>query len=104
MKSILITLDRIQANIDRLRQKHRDVWFAAYKPFGWEVIDIRYGGVITRIDSVKYRIQGWLEGRIPRIEELEEKRLRHDGPWEFADGMVGGNVYHRIVTAGNFSL
>jgi hexosaminidase len=104
MKSILLTLDRIQANVDLLRQKHRDIWFAAYKPFGWEVIDIRYGGVITRMDSVKYRIQEWLEGRIPRIEELEEKRLRHDGPWEIVEGLVGGNVYHRIVTAGNFSL
>ncbi|WP_066250258.1 beta-N-acetylhexosaminidase [Neobacillus drentensis] len=104
MKSILMILDRIQANVDLLRQKHRNVWFSAYKPFGWEVIDIRYGGVITRIDSVKYRIQEWLEGRIPRIEELEEKRLHHDGPWEIVDGLVGGNVYHRIVTAGNFSL
>ncbi|WP_223592473.1 beta-N-acetylhexosaminidase [Neobacillus bataviensis] len=104
MKSILLTLDRIKKNVDLLRQKHRDIWFAAYKPFGWEVIDIRYGGVITRIDSVKYRIQAWLEGRIPRMEELEEKRLHHDGPWEIVDGLVGGNVYHRIVTAGNFSL
>ncbi|MCM3117511.1 beta-N-acetylhexosaminidase [Neobacillus sp. MER 74] len=104
MKSILVILNRIQVNVDLLRQKHRNVWFSAYKPFGWEVIDIRYGGVMTRMDSVKYRIQEWLEGRIPRIEELEEKRLRHDGPWEIVEGLVGGNVYHRIVTAGNFSL
>ncbi|MEK5440322.1 MULTISPECIES: beta-N-acetylhexosaminidase [unclassified Fredinandcohnia] len=104
MKSILIKLDWIQTHVDQLRQKHRKIWFAAYKPFGWEVIDIRYGGVITRIDSVKYRINEWLEGRISSLEELEEKRLRHDGPWEIVDGLVGGNVYHRIVTAGNFSL
>ncbi|MEH7501230.1 beta-N-acetylhexosaminidase [Neobacillus drentensis] len=104
MKSLLIKLDEIQTNVDLLRQKHRKVWFAAYKPFGWEVIDIRYGGVITRIDSVKYRINEWLDGRITSLEELEEKRLRHDGPWEIVDGLVGGNVYHRIVTAGNFSL
>ncbi|MFK9091851.1 beta-N-acetylhexosaminidase [Bacillus salipaludis] len=104
MKSIMAELDEIQANVDLLRKKHRKVWFAAYKPFGWEVIDIRYGGVITRIDSVKYRINQWLEGEITSIEELEEKRLHHDGPWEIVDGLVGGNVYHRIVTAGNFSL
>jgi hypothetical protein len=104
MKTILTTLDTIQANVNLLRQKHRHLWFAAYKPFGWEVIDIRYGGIISRIDSVKYRIHEWLEGRIPRIEELDEARLHHDGPWEMADGIVGGNVYHRIVTAGSFSL
>jgi len=104
MKSIVTKLDEIQNNVDLLRQKHRKVWFSTNKPFGWEVIDIRYGGVITRIDSVKYRINEWLEGTITSIEELEEKRLRHDGPWEIVDGLVGGNVYHRIVTAGNFSL
>ncbi|MEK3854144.1 beta-N-acetylhexosaminidase [Cytobacillus sp. FSL H8-0458] len=104
MKAFLLKLDWIQTNVDELRKKHRDIWFAAYKPFGWEVVDIRYGGVITRIDSVKYRINEWLEGKIASIEELEEERLRHDGPWEIVDGLVGGNVYHRIVTAGNFSL
>ncbi|NWQ39637.1 beta-N-acetylhexosaminidase [Bacillus sp. EB106-08-02-XG196] len=104
MRSILLELDWIQTNVDQLRQKHRKVWFESYKPFGWEIIDIRYGGVITRIDSVKYRIQEWLEGRVSAIEELEVERLRHDGPWEIVDGLVGGNVYHRIVTAGNFSL
>ena len=104
LKAILVVLDSIRVNVDLLRRKHRSLWFKAYKSFGWEVIDIRYGGVITRIDSVKYRIQEWIEGRISQIEELEEKRLYHDGPWEMADGLVGGNVYHRIVTAGNFSL
>ncbi|MEY2196456.1 beta-N-acetylhexosaminidase [Neobacillus sp. BF23-41] len=104
MKAILTKLEMIQSNVDLLRQKHRKVWFAANKPFGWEVLDIRYGGVITRLDSVKYRINEWLEGRISSLEELEEKRLRHEGPWEIVDGLVGGNVYHRIVTAGNFSL
>ncbi|MFZ7946925.1 beta-N-acetylhexosaminidase [Neobacillus sp. 19] len=104
MRAFLPKLDWIQANVNLLRQMHRNIWFAAYKPFGWEVIDIRYGGVITRMDSVKYRIHEWLEGRISAIEELEEERLRHDGPWEMFDGLIGGNVYHRIVTAGNFSL
>ncbi len=104
LKALLTVLDSIKANVDLLRQKHRSLWFAAYKPFGWEAMDIRYGGVITRIDSVKYRIQEWMEGRISEIEELAENRLYHDGPWEMADGLVGGNVYHRIVTAGSFSL
>ena len=104
IRSFLPKLDWIQTNVDLLRQKHRDIWFTAYKPFGWEVIDIRYGGVITRIDTIKYRLNEWLDGRIDQINELDEKRLLHDGPWEIVDGLVGGNIYHRIVTAGNFSI
>ncbi|GHH97890.1 beta-N-acetylhexosaminidase [Neobacillus kokaensis] len=104
MKTFIPKLDWLQTNVDLLRKKHRSIWFSAYKPFGWEVIDIRYAGVMTRMDTVKYRINDWLDGRISNIEELEEERLRHDGPWEIFDGLVGGNIYHRIVTAGNFSL
>ncbi|WP_182200313.1 beta-N-acetylhexosaminidase [Paraliobacillus salinarum] len=104
VRSFLTQLDWVKTNVDKLRTLHRDIWLEAYKPFGWEVIDIRYGGVITRIDSVKYRINQWLEGEIDHLEELEEERLLHDGPWEIVDGLIGGNIYHRIVTAGNFSL
>jgi len=104
MQEMMGRLVKIKNNVDQLRQRHRDLWFAANKAFGFEVIDIRYSGVIGRIDSVIYRLQKWLDGKLDRIEELEEIRLRHDGPWEIVDGVIGGNVYHRIVTAGNFSL
>ncbi|MEI2465669.1 beta-N-acetylhexosaminidase [Niallia taxi] len=104
MKALLLTLDKISANVDLLRQKHRSLWFQANKPFGWEVMDVRYGGVLARIASAKFRLQEWINGRISFIEELEEVRLKHEGPWEMADGIVGGNVYHRIVTAGSFSI
>ena len=104
MKALLLILDKISANVDLLRQKHRSLWFQANKPFGWEVMDVRYGGVLARIASAKFRLQEWINGRISFIEELEEVRLKHEGPWEMADGIVGGNVYHRIVTAGSFSI
>ena len=44
------------------------------KPFGYELLDIRIGGVITRLKSAGRRIERYLAGDIMRLEELEEKK------------------------------
>jgi hypothetical protein len=69
------------------------------KPFGWEVLDIRYGGILARIDSVIERITGYVEGRIDRIEELEQERLYFDGLNRPGGVFEGINQYVRIPTA-----
>ncbi|WP_077623210.1 beta-N-acetylhexosaminidase [Sediminibacillus massiliensis] len=89
--------------VDQLRINHRRLWLATNKPFGWEVLDIRYGGIITRLSTAHDRLTDWLGGKIDKIEELEEARLYHDAPWVMPEGALGRNAYHRIVTAGAFS-
>jgi hexosaminidase len=89
--------------VDDLRIKHRILWLSTSKPFGWEILDIRYGGVITRLNTANDRVSDWLDGKIEQIEELDEERLYHDAPWVMPEGTLGKNAYHRIVTAGAFS-
>ncbi|MBY0145944.1 beta-N-acetylhexosaminidase [Neobacillus niacini] len=89
--------------VDDLRKLHRSLWFSTMKPFGWEIIDIRYGGILSRLETAEYRIDQWLNGEIDRFEELEVERLYHDAPWKMPEGALGRNSYHRIVTAGTFS-
>ncbi len=62
-----------------LKSSHKKAWFAYNKAFGWEVHDIRYGGIICRFETAKERIDSYLLGEIPEIEELTQKRLRVDG-------------------------
>lgn len=88
---------------EELRQKHRKLWFSMNKPFGWEVIDLRYGGLIARMETAMHRVQEWLDGTISTIGELEEKRLPFEGPYPMPKGSVGRNIYRRIVTAGNLT-
>ena len=68
--------------IKELRECHRKAWMRFNKPFGWDVLDIRYGGMIMRFDTAQMRIRDYLNGEIENIEELEAERLRFDGKEE----------------------
>ncbi len=96
-------LSKLGNQVDELRKSHRKLWYWKNKAFGWEIIDIRYGGVLSRIESAQFRLQQWLNGEIEKIEELEAERLYHDAPWVMPEGALGRNSYHRIVSAGAFS-
>ena len=67
------------------------MWHKTNKPFGFEVLDVRYGGLISRIDTAILRIEEYLNGEITKIEELEEKRLPY--------ATSGVHKYERIYTS-----
>ena len=68
----------ITEKISALRSSHKKAWLEYNKPFGWEVHDIRYGGLIARFDTAKERIEAFFNGDIDNIEELEAERLCFD--------------------------
>lgn len=95
-------LPDLHTRLTALRAKHRDLWMGTCKPFGWEVLDIRYGGALARLDTAIERLTGYLSGRLERLEELEECRLYFDGPRTNEWHSIGSiNAYSRIATAGN---
>ena len=71
--------DLIIEKIEALKCSHREAWFAHNKPFGWEVHDIRYGGLKLRFECAKERITDYLNGLVPKIDELEAERLSFNG-------------------------
>jgi hypothetical protein len=57
------------------------MWLATYKPFGWEVVEKRYGGLRIRLESLSDRLKDYIEGRVPSIPEFEAKLEKiHAGP------------------------
>ena len=64
--------------VNTLRAEHRRVYLECNKPFGFDLADVRYGGVIARIDTAIYRVNDYLNGNVEIIEELEEERLPFD--------------------------
>ena len=69
-------------NLTVMHTSREALWFADAKPFGYELLDIRLGGVKTRLESCCRRLRSFLEGRVENLEELEQERLPY---WELGD-------------------
>ncbi len=64
--------------ISRIGIFHRafeKLWFTENKPYGFEVQDLRLGGLAKRVDSCKRRLVDYVSGKIDSIPELEEELL-----------------------------
>ncbi|AJS60606.1 beta-N-acetylhexosaminidase [Paenibacillus sp. IHBB 10380] len=93
----------ISLAVKELRKAHRSQWLRMFKPFGWEVIDIRYGGVVNRLDTASERILDYVEGRIPQIEELEQERLLYSTTNRFTNKGAGWcSFYYRMASPNVF--
>lgn len=96
-------LPELYKKVELLKAAHREQWMHTYKPFGWEVLDIRYGGVLARIDTAIVRITDYLNGKIEKIEELEEDRLYFQEPKQGqSNRLYRCNSYRRIASASPF--
>lgn len=70
-------------------------WMLDNKPFGFEVHDIRLGGLIKRTDSCKRRIIDYCQGKIDSIPELEVDIL----PFVEEKRSIYLNGYTQIATS-----
>ncbi len=103
LAAMMAECDEIGTRISNLRESHRTAWMAYYKPFGWEVHDIRYGGLLMRFDTVKARIGAYLDGSIEHIEELEAERCRFDTNNPDLPRVTGGFLWYGYTSIATVS-
>ena len=89
---IRITKDYRQRNLQALRNESQELlhlkdevadmhkkmsvlWLKDNKAFGLDRIDLRFGGLMLRIQRAAERLTSYLNGDIHTIEELDEERL-----------------------------
>ena len=84
--------------IDILQDSFRRLWYLECKGQGFEVIDIRLGGVKSRALSTIYRINSYINNEIDKIEELEEDRLYFNTQFSNDSKQINYNVYKYIAT------
>ncbi|MDF0480068.1 beta-N-acetylhexosaminidase [Vagococcus sp. PNs007] len=100
MSDLMKDIDELKQLVNNMHQHHREVWYTFNKAFGWEIIDIRYGGVLTRLDTASYRLKQWINGNIEELEELEVTKYIHDST---QDGYLGRNLYQHLVSPSKLS-
>lgn len=99
-------IPQVQKLAEEFHEAAARQWHRENKPFGWEMLDIRLGGLESRLKSAASRIEAYLEGNLDSLEELEEERLYYDcrpeGEWE----EIGLSPYcwHDMVSAGKITL
>lgn len=72
---LLDKYDEVVALVKRFHKSFKTLWFKENKPFGWEIHDIRLGGLVCRIETCKERLLDFINGKITSISELEEEIL-----------------------------
>lgn len=77
LRNLTNELRVIQEDARELHRCYRNLWMTENKGFGFEVLDLRIGGLIPRIDTVLSMLEDYLSGKSERIYELEEERLEY---------------------------
>lgn len=87
LKELLVELKAIKKALEYFYQVFRMQWMKENKGFGFEVLDVRIGGLIARTDTVTVMVEDYLAGNVDVIYELEEERLKYDsGKLYMSDG------------------
>lgn len=79
--------------IEDVRSARMKEWYLTNKSYGFEVLDIRMGGMKQRIASAIFVLEQYLDGTVKTIDSLEENRLPASHSQE--DGMGGVLHYNR---------
>ena len=70
-REIPVIVEKLDALLAALRKQ----WMTENKSFGFDVQDIRLGGLRNRMLTAQLTLQGYLAGEIEHIEELEAENL-----------------------------
>lgn len=73
LKLIVKDFDKAIKYIEEFIVYFRKMWFTDSKPHGFDVQDIRLGGVIQRLKANKQRLIEYVNGEVSSIPELEEE-------------------------------
>ena len=66
---------KLEKLIPEFHKAYEKQWFAENKTNGFDVQDLRIGGLIQRTKSCRKRLLDYVSGKIDRIEELEGEIL-----------------------------
>jgi len=75
LKTLTADYEKTTELLEEFYSAYEKQWMWENKPQGFDVQDIRIGGLIRRIKHCKNRLLQYINGEIVRIEELEEPLL-----------------------------
>lgn len=96
LRELISDYEQILFWIDRFYTAFEKQWMIENKPHGFDVHDIRIGGLKQRVEHCKKRLEAYVNGEISALPELEETILKLmpelEPPYIYS-------VWHKICTA-----
>ena len=75
------------------------MWHRENKSFGWEVFDVRLGGLKQRLKTCRATLESYANGEQETIEELEEEVLLESPEIH----LYNSGLYAELVSYGRLS-
>lgn len=75
LKNIAKEIKQLIKAVEEFHQLFRTLWNFENRPQGFDIQDMRLGGLMTRLSSCKQTLLDYIDGKIETIEELDEERL-----------------------------
>ena len=99
-KELVSLIDPALTALEKLRCSYWKLWDSTNKPYGYEIIDVRLGGVAARLSTAGERMSAFASGEAENIPELSERPL----PFlKKADGTLrSNNRMETIVSASGY--
>lgn len=86
-------LDTLVQAVTELEERFTTVWESSNKIFGLDRVQLRFGGLIMRLQAAKRRLQLLISGKTDSLEELEAQLL----PCA-RDGIICEQMYNSIAS------
>lgn len=98
LKNCVKIIDKTLDKLDEFYDAFRAQWYRENKPHGFDIQDIRLGGLIRRLKNCKQIILDYVKGKIQNIPELEEKLLPFPNLDSDKKGAISFNSWMRTVS------
>lgn len=99
LTALLPDYEKTLENFEIFASAYEKMWFKENKPHGFDVQEIRLGGIIQRTKSCMRRLRAYVNGEIDKIEELEEPTVDFTTGGEPQKNGAWCNYYGTIATA-----
>lgn len=79
LKKLVLDYKKAESLLNKFYLSFKNLWFIENKPHGFDVHDLRLGGLKQRLISCRLRLEDFINNKIDSIPELEEKLLDYYG-------------------------
>lgn len=104
LNALITKMEQLITTLTELKDKREEIWYFECRPFGYEILDIRLGGIIVRLQTAIKRLHQYIIGALEEIPELKEERLIFsvDDTNKEHTLCIGGFWQH-MISAGNIA-